>query len=74
LLVGIRPVEDLFFDELSGREGLEGSPGEVEVSLSGYREELGLGFAELVELLVKAALRTCGGGWWDTPGRGDAVR
>ncbi len=20
------------------------------------------------------ALRTCGGGWWDTPGRGDAVR
>jgi len=23
---------------------------------------------------VKLALRTCGGGWWDTPGRGDAVR
>ena len=54
LLVGVGPVEDLLLDELAGREGLEWGAGEVEVGLGGDREELGLGFAELVKLLVEA--------------------
>ena len=52
LLVGVRPVEDLFLDELARGQRLERRAGEVEVRLGRDGQELGLLLREHAEVLV----------------------
>ena len=52
MLIGVGPVENLFFDELARGQRLERRAGEVEVGLGGDGQELGLFLREFAEVLV----------------------
>src|SRR5437870_5339245 len=52
LLIRVRPVEDLLFDELAGGKRPEGRTRKVQVRLGGYRQELGLARGEVDEIIV----------------------
>ena len=52
LFIGVRPVEDLLFDELACGQRPEWCAREVEVGLGGDREERALWFRQLGEVLI----------------------
>ena len=54
LLVRVRPVEDLFLDELTGRHGSERGPGKVQVCLRGDRQDVGLLGGEFAKVGIDA--------------------
>ncbi len=52
LLVGVGPVENLFFDELAGGQRLERRAGKIQVSLGGDGQKLGFLFGQNREVFV----------------------
>mmetsp|Transcript_15294 Transcript_15294/g.36314 ORF Transcript_15294/g.36314 Transcript_15294/m.36314 type:complete len:427 (+) Transcript_15294:4013-5293(+) len=58
LFIGVGPVEDLFLDEFTGRQSLEGRARQVQVRPSGDRQKLIFPFGENVQVFVDAVQLT----------------